>query len=147
MTCKGTRAEVREIHPGEEFFTSYIDLLYPTEDMNDWLRDFFFFYACKSKDVPTKTRIRPRWKSGGSPIPQRQRHDQICLQCIELWKTKHYTSSPVSCWRSANSARRRAACLRTVTCTGCTWCAKHLPVHAKLGGSPTIQTENHPALQ
>ncbi|XP_064020570.1 N-lysine methyltransferase SMYD2 [Pogoniulus pusillus] len=57
VTYKGTLAEVRavkEIEPGEEVFTSYIDLLYPTEDRNDRLRDSYFFNCdcreCIAKD-------------------------------------------------------------------------------------------------
>ncbi|MEJ1270551.1 SET and MYND domain containing 2 [Cricetulus griseus] len=52
VTYKGTLAEVRavqEIHPGDEVFTSYIDLLYPTEDRNDRLRDSYFFTSPPSE--------------------------------------------------------------------------------------------------
>ncbi|EHB13030.1 SET and MYND domain-containing protein 2 [Heterocephalus glaber] len=56
VTYRGTLAEVRavqEIHPGEEVFTSYIDLLYPTEDRNDRLRDSYFF-TCECRECSTK---------------------------------------------------------------------------------------------
>ncbi|XP_059136622.1 N-lysine methyltransferase SMYD2 isoform X2 [Peromyscus eremicus] len=56
VTYKGTLAEVRavqEIHPGDEVFTSYIDLLYPTEDRNDRLRDSYFF-TCECRECTTK---------------------------------------------------------------------------------------------
>ncbi|XP_044904702.1 N-lysine methyltransferase SMYD2 isoform X2 [Felis catus] len=56
VTYKGTLAEVRavqEINPGEEVFTSYIDLLYPTEDRNDRLRDSYFF-TCQCQECTTK---------------------------------------------------------------------------------------------
>uniref|UniRef100_A0A8D2JFT8 N-lysine methyltransferase SMYD2 n=1 Tax=Sciurus vulgaris TaxID=55149 RepID=A0A8D2JFT8_SCIVU len=65
VTYKGTLAEVRavqEISPGEEVFTSYIDLLYPTEDRNDRLRDSYFFTCecqeCTTKEDTAKVEIR-----------------------------------------------------------------------------------------
>uniref|UniRef100_A0A8B9Z7F9 [histone H3]-lysine(4) N-trimethyltransferase n=1 Tax=Buteo japonicus TaxID=224669 RepID=A0A8B9Z7F9_9AVES len=59
VTYKGTLAEVRavkEIEPGEEVFTSYIDLLYPTEDRNDRLRDSYFF-NCDCRECITKEKV------------------------------------------------------------------------------------------
>ncbi|KAM4771738.1 N-lysine methyltransferase SMYD2 isoform 1-T1 [Rhinophrynus dorsalis] len=56
VTYKGTLAEVRavqEISAGDEIFTSYIDLLYPTEDRNDRLKDSYFF-SCDCKECTTK---------------------------------------------------------------------------------------------
>ncbi|XP_030051898.1 N-lysine methyltransferase SMYD2 isoform X1 [Microcaecilia unicolor] len=56
VTYKGTLAEVRavqEISTGAEIFTSYIDLLYPTEDRNDRLKDAYFF-CCDCKECSTK---------------------------------------------------------------------------------------------
>ncbi|KFV78285.1 N-lysine methyltransferase SMYD2, partial [Struthio camelus australis] len=62
VTYKGTLAEVRaikEIEPGEEIFTSYIDLLYPTEDRNDRLRDSYFF-NCDCKECITKEKDKEK---------------------------------------------------------------------------------------
>ncbi|KAB1258801.1 N-lysine methyltransferase SMYD2 [Camelus dromedarius] len=62
VTYKGTLAEVRavqEIHPGEEVFTSYIDLLYPTEDRNDRLRDSYFF-TCECRECTTKDKDKAK---------------------------------------------------------------------------------------
>ncbi|XP_075719442.1 N-lysine methyltransferase SMYD2 isoform X1 [Rhinoderma darwinii] len=56
VTYKGTVAEIRavqEINAGDEVFTSYIDLLYPTEDRNDRLKDSYFF-TCDCKECATK---------------------------------------------------------------------------------------------
>ncbi|XP_073528060.1 N-lysine methyltransferase SMYD2 [Phyllobates terribilis] len=56
VTYKGTVAEIRavqEISAGDEVFTSYIDLLYPTEDRNDRLKDSYFF-TCDCKECTTK---------------------------------------------------------------------------------------------
>ncbi|KFQ14982.1 N-lysine methyltransferase SMYD2, partial [Leptosomus discolor] len=62
VTYKGTLAEVRavkEIEPGEEVFTSYIDLLYPTEDRNDRLRDSYFF-TCDCRECVTKEKDKEK---------------------------------------------------------------------------------------
>ncbi|NXH17342.1 SMYD2 methyltransferase, partial [Bucco capensis] len=62
VTYKGTLAEVRavkEIEPGEEVFTSYIDLLYPTEDRNNRLRDSYFF-NCDCRECVTKEKDKEK---------------------------------------------------------------------------------------
>uniref|UniRef100_A0A8C5TCU5 [histone H3]-lysine(4) N-trimethyltransferase n=1 Tax=Malurus cyaneus samueli TaxID=2593467 RepID=A0A8C5TCU5_9PASS len=62
VTYKGTLAEVRavrEIEPGEEIFSSYIDLLYPTEDRNDRLRDSYFF-SCDCRECITKEKDKEK---------------------------------------------------------------------------------------
>ncbi|NXD68910.1 SMYD2 methyltransferase, partial [Eolophus roseicapillus] len=62
VTYKGTMAEVRavkEIEPGEEVFTSYIDLLYPTEDRNNRLRDSYFF-DCDCEECVTKEKDKDK---------------------------------------------------------------------------------------
>ncbi|XP_059697045.1 N-lysine methyltransferase SMYD2 isoform X2 [Haemorhous mexicanus] len=62
VTYKGTLAEVRavrEIEPGEEIFSSYIDLLYPTEDRNDRLRDSYFF-SCDCRECTTKEKDKEK---------------------------------------------------------------------------------------
>ncbi|XP_072121245.1 N-lysine methyltransferase SMYD2-like [Mobula birostris] len=62
VTYRGTTAEVRavkQICPGEEIFTSYIDLLYPTEDRQDRLRDSYFF-TCDCRECATKARDKEK---------------------------------------------------------------------------------------
>ncbi|ELW55465.1 N-lysine methyltransferase SMYD2 [Tupaia chinensis] len=62
VTYRGTLAEVRAVHeisPGEEVFTSYIDLLYPTEDRNDRLRDSYFF-TCECHECTTKDKDKAK---------------------------------------------------------------------------------------
>ncbi|XP_077195259.1 N-lysine methyltransferase SMYD2 isoform X5 [Paroedura picta] len=62
VTYKGTVAEVRavqEIEPADEIFTSYIDLLYPTEDRNDRLRDSYFF-TCDCGECITKEKDKDK---------------------------------------------------------------------------------------
>ncbi|XP_058021382.1 N-lysine methyltransferase SMYD2 isoform X3 [Ahaetulla prasina] len=62
VTYKGTVAEVRavqEIEAGDEIFTSYIDLLYPTEDRNDRLKDSYFF-TCDCRECFTKEKDKDK---------------------------------------------------------------------------------------
>ncbi|XP_048360796.1 N-lysine methyltransferase SMYD2 [Sphaerodactylus townsendi] len=62
VTYKGIVAEVRavqEIEPGDEIFTSYIDLLYPTEDRNDRLKDSYFF-NCDCRECITKEKDKDK---------------------------------------------------------------------------------------
>ncbi|KAI1897235.1 hypothetical protein AGOR_G00081190 [Albula goreensis] len=64
VTYKGIDAEVRavqDISPGDEVLTSYIDLLYPTEDRNERLRDSYFF-TCDCKECTTKAKDKAKMK-------------------------------------------------------------------------------------
>ncbi|KAG7465642.1 hypothetical protein MATL_G00155680 [Megalops atlanticus] len=75
VTYKGTVAEVRavqDIHPGEEIFSSYIDLLYPTEDRNERLIDSYFF-TCDCKECSTRSKDKAKMEvrsSGAPPEPE-----------------------------------------------------------------------------
>lgn len=40
-----------------QVFTSYIDLLYPTADRNERLRDAYYF-TCDCKECKTKSKVR-----------------------------------------------------------------------------------------
>ncbi|KAL7873587.1 hypothetical protein AOLI_G00126580 [Acnodon oligacanthus] len=89
VTYKGTVAEVRavqEISPGEEIFNSYIDLLYPTEDRNERLRDSYFF-TCDCKECTTKSKDKAKMeicrKLSTPPEPEEIREMHL----------------PVNCWR------------------------------------------------
>ncbi|KAJ8009670.1 hypothetical protein DPEC_G00093910 [Dallia pectoralis] len=64
VTYKGNMAEVRAVQkmaPGEEVLTSYIDLLYPTEDRNIRLRDAYYF-TCDCKECKTKSKDKMKLK-------------------------------------------------------------------------------------
>ncbi|KAK3506681.1 hypothetical protein QTP70_014290 [Hemibagrus guttatus] len=64
VTYRGTLAEVRavkDISPGDEIFTSYIDLLYPTEDRIERLRDSYYF-TCDCKECITKSKDNVKLK-------------------------------------------------------------------------------------
>lgn len=64
ITYRGVNAEVRavqEISPGQEIYTSYIDLLYPTEDRIEKLRDIYYF-SCDCKECTTKSMDKVKMK-------------------------------------------------------------------------------------
>ncbi|KAJ7407021.1 SET and MYND domain containing 2 [Willisornis vidua] len=105
VTYKGTLAEVRavkDIEPGDEIFSSYIDLLYPTEDRNDRLRDSYFFNCdcrecitkekdkekleiCKLKDPPSAETVKNMIKYARNVIEEfrRAKHYKYIL-CLTL---------------------------------------------------------------
>ncbi|XP_023647583.1 N-lysine methyltransferase SMYD2-A isoform X1 [Paramormyrops kingsleyae] len=97
VTYKGTVAEVRavqEIHPGEEIFTSYIDLLYPTEDRNERLKDSYFF-TCECKECITKSKDKAKMeirKLSTPPKPEEIRDMVKYAKNIieEFRRAKHY---------------------------------------------------------
>ncbi|KAI5939748.1 N-lysine methyltransferase SMYD2 [Manis javanica] len=97
VTYKGTLAEVRavqEIHPGEEVFTSYIDLLYPTEDRNDRLRDSYFF-TCECQECTTKDKDKAKVEIRKLSDPPKAEaiHDMVryARNVIEEFRrAKHY---------------------------------------------------------
>ncbi|KAM9339449.1 N-lysine methyltransferase SMYD2-B-like [Symphorus nematophorus] len=68
VTYNGTSADVRAVQdmkPGDEVLISYIDLLYPTDDRNNRLRESYYFTCdcqeCKSKSKDkAKLKVRKR---------------------------------------------------------------------------------------
>lgn len=97
VTYKGTLAEVRavqEIKAGDEIFTSYIDLLYPTEDRNDRLKDSYFF-SCECKECATKAKDAAKMeirKLNEPPKPEAIRDMVKYARNIieEFRRAKHY---------------------------------------------------------
>ncbi|XP_062323249.1 N-lysine methyltransferase SMYD2-B [Osmerus eperlanus] len=72
VTYKGTTAEIRAVQDmstGDEVLISYIDLLYPTEDRNDRLRDCYFF-TCDCKECKSKAgdKLRLKVRQRNEPI-------------------------------------------------------------------------------
>jgi len=72
VTYKSTTAEiraVRDIAIGDEVMISYIDLLYPTADRNERLRDTYYF-TCDCEDCDTKAgdKIRLKVRKRSDPI-------------------------------------------------------------------------------
>ncbi|KAL7872491.1 hypothetical protein SRHO_G00074740 [Serrasalmus rhombeus] len=64
VTYRGTLAEVRavqDVGQGDEIYTSYIDLLYPTEDRIERLRDSYYF-SCDCRECKTKSKDKAKMK-------------------------------------------------------------------------------------
>uniref|UniRef100_A0A4W6D450 [histone H3]-lysine(4) N-trimethyltransferase n=1 Tax=Lates calcarifer TaxID=8187 RepID=A0A4W6D450_LATCA len=60
VTYNGTSAEVRAVQdmkPGDEVLISYIDLLYPTDDRNNRLRESYYF-TCDCQECKSKSKVR-----------------------------------------------------------------------------------------
>ncbi|KAK1170665.1 N-lysine methyltransferase SMYD2-like isoform X1 [Acipenser oxyrinchus oxyrinchus] len=97
VTYKGTLAEVRavqEINAGDEVFTSYIDLLYPTDDRNDRLKDSYFF-NCDCKECATKGKDKAKMetrKMNEPPKPETIRDMVKYARNVieEFRRAKHY---------------------------------------------------------
>ncbi|KAI3364308.1 hypothetical protein L3Q82_011106 [Scortum barcoo] len=61
VTYKGTSAEVRAVQdmkPGDEVLISYIDLLYPTDDRNNRLRESYYF-TCECQECKSRSKAPP----------------------------------------------------------------------------------------
>ncbi|XP_054617718.1 N-lysine methyltransferase SMYD2-like isoform X2 [Dunckerocampus dactyliophorus] len=72
VTYDRTRAEVRavkDMKPGDEVLISYIDLLYPTDDRNNRLRESYYFTCdcqeCKSR---SKDKVKLKVRKQSEPI-------------------------------------------------------------------------------
>ncbi|XP_064809237.1 N-lysine methyltransferase SMYD2-A-like [Oncorhynchus masou masou] len=94
VTYKGTVAEVRavqDIQPGDEVFNSYIDLLYPTDDRNERLRDSYFF-TCVCNECATRS------KDGGKMALQKLSSPP---QPEEVRKMVHYARNVIEEFRRA----------------------------------------------
>ncbi|MGH0138079.1 UNVERIFIED_CONTAM: hypothetical protein FKN15_078041 [Acipenser sinensis] len=97
VTYKGTLAEVRaiqEINAGDEVFTSYIDLLYPTDDRNDRLKDSYFF-NCDCKECATKGKDKAKMETRkmNEPLKPETIRDMVkyARNVIEEFRrAKHY---------------------------------------------------------
>uniref|UniRef100_A0A671MG31 [histone H3]-lysine(4) N-trimethyltransferase n=1 Tax=Sinocyclocheilus anshuiensis TaxID=1608454 RepID=A0A671MG31_9TELE len=82
VTYRGINAEVRavqKISPGQEIYTSYIDLLYPTEDRIERLRDIYYF-SCDCKECTTKSMDMEKMKVRklSDEISQKEIRDMVC---------------------------------------------------------------------
>ncbi|XP_028981502.1 N-lysine methyltransferase SMYD2-A [Esox lucius] len=97
VTYKGTVAEVRavqDIQPGDEIFNSYIDLLYPTDDRNDRLRESYFF-TCVCDECTTRSKDGAKMelrKLKSPPEPEEVRKMVRYARNVieEFRRAKHY---------------------------------------------------------
>ncbi|XP_041703298.1 N-lysine methyltransferase SMYD2-A-like [Coregonus clupeaformis] len=97
VTYRGTVAEVRavqDIQPGDEIFNSYIDLLYPTDDRNERLRDSYFF-TCVCDECATRSKDGAKMelrKLSSPPEPEEVREMVRYARNVieEFRRAKHY---------------------------------------------------------
>uniref|UniRef100_A0A8C4GV76 [histone H3]-lysine(4) N-trimethyltransferase n=1 Tax=Dicentrarchus labrax TaxID=13489 RepID=A0A8C4GV76_DICLA len=64
VTYDGTSADVRavkDMKPGDEVLISYIDVLYPTDDRNNRLRESYYF-TCECKECKSKSKDKAKLK-------------------------------------------------------------------------------------
>uniref|UniRef100_A0A673N7Q7 [histone H3]-lysine(4) N-trimethyltransferase n=1 Tax=Sinocyclocheilus rhinocerous TaxID=307959 RepID=A0A673N7Q7_9TELE len=98
VTYKGTVAEVRavqDISPEEEIFNSYIDLLYPTEDRIERLKDSYFFTCdCKECTSKSKDKAKMEIRQKLSTPPEQEEIKQMVMYARnvieEFRRAKHY---------------------------------------------------------
>ncbi|XP_069552693.1 N-lysine methyltransferase SMYD2-like [Brachyistius frenatus] len=74
VTFTGTSAEiraVRDMKPGDEVLISYIDLLYPTDDRNNRLRESYYFTCdCQECKQKSKDKAKLKVRKRSDPIEQ-----------------------------------------------------------------------------
>ncbi|KAI4880549.1 hypothetical protein NFI96_034154, partial [Prochilodus magdalenae] len=105
VTYRGTSAEVRavqDIVKGEEIYTSYIDLLYPTEDRIERLRDSYYF-SCNCKECKTKSKDKAKMKlrklsEGPRPEEIRQMVRYARVTIDDFRKAKHEKNILLISW-------------------------------------------------
>uniref|UniRef100_A0A3Q3IZA2 [histone H3]-lysine(4) N-trimethyltransferase n=1 Tax=Monopterus albus TaxID=43700 RepID=A0A3Q3IZA2_MONAL len=72
VTYNGTSAEVRAVQnmkPGDEVLISYIDLLYPTDDRNNRLRESYYFTCdCQECTSKSKDKVKLKVRKQSDPI-------------------------------------------------------------------------------
>ncbi|KAA0708961.1 N-lysine methyltransferase SMYD2-B [Triplophysa tibetana] len=85
VTYRGINAEVRavqDISPGQEIYISYIDVLYPTVDRIERLRDLYYF-SCDCKECTTKSMdvMKMRVRKLTDEISQKDSSDMLLEMC------------------------------------------------------------------
>ncbi|XP_077075736.1 N-lysine methyltransferase SMYD2-B [Siphateles boraxobius] len=100
ITYRGVNAEVRavqEISPGQEIYTSYIDLLYPTEDRIEKLRDVYYF-SCDCKECTTKSMdmVKMKVRKLRDKISQKDTRDMVryARNTMEDFRRAKHEKSP-----------------------------------------------------
>lgn len=72
VTFNGTSADIRAVQdmkPGDEVLISYIDLLYPTDDRNNRLREFYYFTCdCSECKNMSKDKAKLKVRKQSDPI-------------------------------------------------------------------------------
>ncbi|XP_056620484.1 N-lysine methyltransferase SMYD2-B [Triplophysa dalaica] len=100
VTYRGINAEVRavqDISPGQEIYISYIDVLYPTVDRIERLRDVYYF-TCDCKECTTKSMdaMKMRVRKLSDEISQKDSSDMVryARNAIEEFRRAKREKSP-----------------------------------------------------
>ncbi|XP_067239033.1 N-lysine methyltransferase SMYD2-B [Chanodichthys erythropterus] len=100
ITYRGVNAEVRavqEISPGQEIYISYIDLLYPTEDRIERLRDAYYF-SCDCKECTSKSMdmMKMKVRKLSDEISQKDTRDMVryARNVMEDFRRAKHEKSP-----------------------------------------------------
>lgn len=100
VTYRGINAEVRavqEISPGQEIYISYIDLLYPTVDRIERLRDTYYF-SCDCKECSTKSMdmMKMKVRKLSDEISQKEISDMVryARNAVEEFRRAKREKSP-----------------------------------------------------
>ncbi|XP_063078537.1 N-lysine methyltransferase SMYD2-A-like [Engraulis encrasicolus] len=100
VAYKGALAEIRAVQnmkPGDEILTSYIDLLYPTEDRNARLRDAYYFTCtcavctCPKKD---ELKLKLRKRTEAPPPEEVARMNRYARNSIREFRQAKHQKEP-----------------------------------------------------
>lgn len=101
VTYRGINAEVRavqEISQGQEIYISYIDLLYPTVDRIERLRDTYYF-SCDCKECSTKSMdmMKMKVRKLSDEISQKEISDMVryARNAVEEFRRAKREKSPL----------------------------------------------------
>uniref|UniRef100_A0A3B4AV76 [histone H3]-lysine(4) N-trimethyltransferase n=1 Tax=Periophthalmus magnuspinnatus TaxID=409849 RepID=A0A3B4AV76_9GOBI len=97
ITFNGTSAEIRavkDIKPGDEVFISYIDLLYPTDDRNNRLRESYYFTCqCQECQSRSQDKVKLKVRKRSDPIEEEvvNNMERYARKAIKEFRaSKHY---------------------------------------------------------
>ncbi|XP_071335329.1 N-lysine methyltransferase SMYD2-A-like [Trachinotus anak] len=100
VTYNGMSAEVRAVQnmkPGDEVLISYIDLLYPTDDRNNRLRESYYFTCdCKECKRKSKDKAKLKVRKQSDPIEPEVINNMVryARKTIREFRAFKHTKSP-----------------------------------------------------
>lgn len=100
ITFKGTSAQIRavkDMKPGDEVFISYIDLLYPTDDRNNRLRESYYFtcdcHECQSRSQD-KAKLKVRKLSDPIEPEDVNNMERYARKAIKEFRASKHSKTP-----------------------------------------------------
>ncbi|XP_073349242.1 N-lysine methyltransferase SMYD2-B-like [Pagrus major] len=100
VTYDGTSADVRAVRdmkPGDEVLISYIDLLYPTDDRNNRLRESYYFTCdCKECKSKSKDKVKLKVRKRSEPIEPEVINNMVryARKAISEFRAFKHTKTP-----------------------------------------------------